>query len=280
MSSSDHLPLPSGAVGLIEYQSIFFAILGDRVVYSDIGEPNVFPPNNDIDFRRSVTGLLPISEGVLVFTEAETYILTVGVNLELTPPIEITRPLITDTQGCINRRSCRNLKNVPLWISNDGICTFENGFVQVISRTLLGKHRYDIKDSAVYDQQYILLLQDNSFLIFDYRTNNINFHKVSNTGFTVESLHADSGNLYMVGRSSGSDNLVYTVFGGSDNMSMNYESVSITEGSNSVVKYYDKIYIKYKGNISFSLYVNGGATPILSKSLESSDELYIKVCLL
>lgn len=235
--------IPEDAEFLIESYGIFFAANGTELVFSDIGEPDYWPPANSISFNRDITGLLPTSQGILVFTAYRSFLLT-GTSSDSFAKLDLT-----EDQGCTAHKSCKTIQGLPIWVSGDGVCSLENGQVKVISKDRLSKQVFNVAFAAVYDEQYYLNLEDGTVTVFDFRRN----MAVKEFEFLedVDSIGNFEGTLYAV-----ADGYVQEVFEGVD-LEFNYKSPVFTEGSYSMLKAFNNIYIRSEGLVVFKIIING-----------------------
>jgi hypothetical protein len=257
LTTTNSYPAEIGMTHLVESYSIFFGLVNNELRFSNIDEPHGWPPENSFKLREIGTGLLVIPQGILIFTNNLTYLLR-GNNLD-----NFTLLLISEHQGCINGNTCSVVKNAPLWVSYDGICTFQNGYVQVISKSLLGKLNLSVKQSTVYDEQYILLKQDGSILILDMR-HGIRFYELK-YDTNIDGLAVNEGKLYFI--SSGYLNEAFT----GDLVSFDYTSPVFTEGNHTEIKIYNKIYLKCNGAFKVKIFID--ETLVLTKDV-SGDKTF------
>lgn len=177
--TNDNLPPVFGTASNPEYPSqiissygSYFAVVGSRLYYTKPGEPHYWNPLASLAFPDDITGILQSTNGLLVFTRNSTHLLT-G-----TTAATFTQSIVTNQQGCIHPRTCQYIDNQPLWMSNDGLCTF-NGRVTVLTRDYLTKDTFDqiIEQadqpagnifSAVHDNVYYIL-GGTDFYSFDFR---------------------------------------------------------------------------------------------------------------
>ena len=240
---------------LTEAYSIFFGLVGNEIRFSDIDAPYAWPPENSFKLRENGKGLLVIPQGILIFTDNLTYMLK-GTNIS-----EFNLILLSEHQGCVNGNTCNVVKNSPLWVSYDGLCTVQNGYVQVVSRSLLGKITLDVKQSVVYDDQYFLLKKDGTLLVFDlrygYRFYELNYSK------EIDGLTISEGKLYFI--SSGTLNEAFT----GDSIQLEYTSPIFTEGDYTHLKSYNKIDLKATGTFTVNLYIDNEL--VLTENIDGDD---------
>lgn len=243
LTSQNHYQPDSNMHSLTEAYSIFFGIVGNEVRFSEIGEPDVWPPENSIKLGKAGTGMLPVTQGVLLFTQNETYLLT-GTN-----KAQFSRILITKRQGCLANKSCQVVKNTPLWVSHEGICTLQNGHVQVLSKPLLGRTSIDVLQSTVYDEQYFLLKTDGTLLVLDVRSG-FRFYQLKFTD-SIGGVGTFEGKLYFAVGGKLSE-----AFTG-DNMTLEYTSPLFIEGNHSNHKMYNNVYIRANGVFTVKMFIDG-----------------------
>lgn len=254
LTSQNHYPPEDSMHSLTETYSIFFGIVDNELRFSEIDEPNVWPPENSLKLRYDGTGLLVIPQGLLVFTRTMTYLLT-GTNKS-----QFRLVLISEQQGCLTNKSCRVVKNAPLWVSHDGICTLESGYISVISKPLLGKIFFDIAQSIVYDEQYFLLKTDGSLFILDMRSG-FRFYELSYEN-VIDGLTVYNGQLYFA-----SGGKLCTAFTGSE-LSFLYTSPVYIENNHAEHKMYNHVYIRANGSFTIKMYIDNEL--VLTKELSGN----------
>lgn len=242
LTTQKHYPPENTMHSLTEAYSIFFGIVDNEVRFSEIDEPDVWPPENSIKLGKNGTGLLPIPQGLLMFTESETYLLT-GTN-----KAQFSRLLITKRQGCLTHKSCQVVKNAPLWVSHEGICTLQSGYVQVLSKPLLGKTLFDIKQSSVYDEQYILLKNDGTLFILDMRAG-FRFYEL-NFSTIITGIGTFEGKLYLANNGK-----LCEAFTG-DLLAFSYTSPQYIENNHAESKMYNNVYIRANGTFTVKMYID------------------------
>ena len=226
---------------LVEAYAMLFGAVGDKLYYSVIGKPDAWPEAYFIDFDLEITGIAPMQSGLLVFTKYKTYIIT-GTN-----PDSFSKQLIDGEQGCISHYTINFVANSLTWLSLDGVCVTTGGAFDVISFPNLGKLSLTgVNNAEVHDRVYYIS-HSGGLLAFDFRYTPV----VRTIDKNVDWLHAHNNTLYA--NISGD---IYSMFDGED-LEYTYKSPILTEGMYSNRKDYKDFYIKYNGDITLRLYVDG-----------------------
>jgi hypothetical protein len=234
---------PVGLKYLTEAYGMLFGAVGDKLYYTKTGFPDAWPISSYLDFNADITGILPIQNGILVFTLYQTFFVA-G-----TDATEFAQARISKEQGCINHKSANFVDNVPVWVSNDGICSFMNGYVKVISKKKLGKLNLDVVNAIVYNEIYYILLSNGTLLTLDNRFDS-NFATYS-FDTTLTNIGVFNNTLYGV-----TNGKICTLFTGSA-ISFTYLSPVLTEANLSEHKMYNNIYIAADGNFIVKIYIDG-----------------------
>lgn len=249
LDSVNNFPPPETGRYLTEAYGIMFMAVGDKLVFSETGKPDYWPPANSIDFAKPITGMFPVPNGLLVFSESRTDIL-VG-----TTASEFYVLPISTEHGSISHYSGKLVKNTPTWVSLDGVSQYSGGVVRIISKDKLGKIKLDVVNSAVYDEEYYLALSDGSLMVMDARFNVMVF-KHYRFKENVDNILTYDDTLY--GRQG--DKLV-RLFQGKNYSSLTWLSPDFTEGEHSQYKLYNSIYIRYECyddvGLSVRTYIDG-----------------------
>ena len=235
---------------LLVVRGTFVGIIGSRIHWSMTGFPDYWPAENSIDFDDKVTGTHPVSDGLLVFTQNSTHLLT-----NFPDPARVVNTLITSEQGCVNPRTPKDLRSIPIWISNDGICTYANGRVSVISRNLLDSEYFsgEIITTEIHNDVYYILY-NNRIVSMDQRFLDQleSGESVTNTNF----VEYDTNGVRWIEKFDGEDilygvtdsNQVVEMFGGTEDLDMTYVSPIITIVGESRIKQFEDLYISYRNN--------------------------------
>ena len=238
LDSQAHYPPVEGLQYLTEAYGCFFGAKGATLHVSEIGNPNYWP--YQIEFPKTVTGIGAVQNGVLVFTQYETYILT-G-----TEPSNFVKYLLSGDQGCISHKSVQFIKNTLVWLSTDGICTSTGGDLQILSKHKLGKISLTPIASAVYDEVYYLFHTE-GITALDLRFQPI-FKSFSDSSVQGAGVFDDI--LYV---SDGT--YIYEMFQGDTKESLEWLSPVITEGAYILHKSYSEVYAIYEGQLTLEVYI-------------------------
>ena len=247
---------------MINVRGALVAIIGQRIYWSKTGFPDYWPAQNFLDFSEEVTGLIEIPNGLLVFTRNETHLISNFPN-----PTNINRTIIDNNRGCVNIRTPKFIRGVAIWLSADGIATFESegltatadstrqgGAVKVISRGLLGDdyfNRGTIITAEVHNDVYYILYNDR-IISMDQRYLNAlqsgveqiatNFVEYDTNG--VRFIEKFNGEDILYGTTE--DNTVVELFGGTEELSMTYTSPLITMANDERIKRFDRLFVDYR----------------------------------
>lgn len=154
---------PAGLQYLTKSNAMLFGAVSDKLYFSEVAFVNNWSPYYFIDYDEPITGLGATQNGLLVFTEYSTYLVT-G-----TTPETLSSYLLSSNQGCIKHKSIKFLANTLMWLSHDGLCASTGTDIQVITRPKLGKVvLVNPKSAAVYDDVYYLAYED-YILCADFR---------------------------------------------------------------------------------------------------------------
>ena len=249
----------SGLAFLTEAYAMLFGAIGNKLVFTEIGEPWNWPALNFLTYEANITGIAITANGLLVFTEFRTHLVT-G-----TGPTAFATQLLSGDQGCVSFESVVNISNAAIWASTDGLCTSDGSRVVVVSRDKLDKLALSPLSSAVYDEVYYLVDADR-ILAFDFGLGKI--FKVFS--LDVVSIHVANDLLY-----GWFDDTLYELFASSDNETMQYLSPRFIEGRATELKTYKKVYIYSKGDIIIDVYIDDALVATATYSDEDSHVLQV-----
>lgn len=243
LDSYNNYPAPEGLRHLTENGGIFFGIVEDKLYFSTTGKPYYWPAANYLDFSQDLTGLLVITEGLIVFSTYKADLL-VGNDSS-----NFAIQKLSLEQGSVSHLSGKIVKGTPIWVSAEGFCGYFNGVINVISKDKLGLQNLDIINSTVYDEIYYLCLTDGTLLAFDTRFNTI--YKTYSFDNLIDNIYTVNGILYVRIK-----DYLYEVFSNEDDIDLQYTSPKFTEGDYTVSKLYDNIYIRSNGEFTIKVYID------------------------
>lgn len=251
---------PAGLAFLAESYAMLFGAEGAKLRFTPIGEPDSWPETYFLQFDADITGIAAVTNGILVFSKFQTYLVT-G-----TGPTSLSQQLLSSDQGCIAFESVRVISGAALWASTDGICSSSGNNVKVLSKDTLGKISLSPTDSVVFDEAYYLLEADGTILSFDFAYGQI-FKRLS---LDVGSLAIANDELY------GIRNGKLQQFYGSDSPTqIAYTSPRFIEGSVTEQKIYKKVHFYHDGDIMVNILINN--ISVATKSFTGTDSSTIKV---
>lgn len=245
MDTQDNNPYPKGAKQLVYTQGIIVSYIDDKLIWSKIGNPNYWPAANYIKFESDITGIGVIASGLLIFLANKTYI------IQGTSPELFTKFLLSSDQGCKTPKSIRYVNNYIVWASDDGICTTNGGQIQILSLNLLDKISLDIVSSGVIDSKYFALLSNGKILVADFRFGMAFYYlDVPNISNIQQVKPYDLLLFY-----NNEDKYLYSL-NGKTNLTFTYLSPKYSDGILSRLKYYQQIYLAYKGQLHINVYID------------------------
>lgn len=250
-------PAPEGLAYLTTAYGMLFGALGSKLRFTPIGSPNDWPEEYFLNFEADITGIAPVANGILVFTQFRTHIVT-G-----TGPISLSQYLLSGDQGCVAYESIGYLGSEALWVSEDGICASSGSLPRVLTKDLLGKIDLDPTWSTVYDEVYYVLSSDGSILALDRGI-------AKNFTLGVDSIIKANNKLY--GAKNGT---LHELFASTENAHFRYKSGKLTEGSFTDNKSYKKIFTFVEGCVKINIIINDEI--VQTKEVEGKDSIYIQV---
>lgn len=250
---------PAGLAFLTEAYAMLFGAEGAKLRFTPIGEPESWPETYFLLFDADITGIAAVTNGILVFSKFQTYLVT-G-----TGPTSLSNQLLSSDQGCIAVESVQVIRGTAIWASTDGLCSSSGNNVSVLSKDALGKLSLTPVDSTLYDEAYYLLEANGSILVFDFAYGSI--FKRLNLGVT--SLAVANDVLY-----GAKDGVLQQFFAGPP-ATVSYLSPRFIEGSVTEQKLYKKVHIYHDGDIMVDIWINNEL--VAQKQLTGTDSTTIKV---
>lgn len=242
LDAYNNQPAPGGLAHLVEANAMLFGSLGPKLYYSDIAEPNYWSEFNFIDLDADITGIGAVSNGLLVFTEYKTYIIT-G-----TSPEVLSKYILDSSQGCLSHKSIGYFTSTLVWLSSDGICVSAGSTVEVASRDKLGKLSLTPKAAIVYDDQYFLSHEEGT-LSLDIRFGSV---------LKEQDINPDGWHIYNDVLYYSLDGKLYSHETSEDKRTFSYTGPKYSEGSLSKLKNYKTIYTYSEGYVELKVYTDKG----------------------
>jgi hypothetical protein len=134
LNSFDSYAPKDGIDNLVENNGTMWASLGDKVYFSANGRPEIWNPLDFLVLNDTCTGLASYRNGVLAFTEGDTYIIT-GFNRD-----NVAIEKLPYQEGCIGHATIANITEYVLWTSKNGVCIFDGATIDVITKDRLVLH--------------------------------------------------------------------------------------------------------------------------------------------
>lgn len=233
---------PSGLQYIKQIYGVFLGAVGEKLYYSrDIGNPNYWPQAYYINFPTIITGIGVTGSRVVIFTKYKTY------GLSGSSARNFVKYGISGDQGCLNHETIAEKGNTLLFISSDGLCALTGSTVQLMSKMKLGKQTFDTVNAVIHDETYYLQLTNGKILAFDFRYEPC----IKYYDFGTDYLVVGEDVLY--GRKDGK---LHKLFEG-DEVPFTYKTGRLTDGGNSELKTYDKLYLSWEDDITVEIFIDG-----------------------
>lgn len=242
LESDNYYEAPIGLKFLSESYAMLFGAVGSSLRFTPVGKPDAWPPEYSLQFDADITGIGAVANGLLVFTNYKTYIVT-G-----TGPTTLSAQLLRGDQGCIAFESIQSANlGTLIWASSDGLYSSSGNNVVSLTKNALGSVTLDPVSSAVHNEIYYCHNSDGSTLVFDFRFGNT----IKWLELGVESLVLKLNTLY--GYEGGK---LHEIYGSSDNLIFKYLSPRFVEGAITEIKLYKKVYFRSKGDIIIKIIID------------------------
>lgn len=233
---------PNNLRYLTKAYAMMFGVSGSTVRFTPVGNPYSWPAEYYIQFDETVTGIAPTGAGVLVFTKDKTHIIT-GTGLS-----EFAVQLVSSDQGCIAFESVQLYGNSALWMSSQGVCTYNAGRVHVLTKDTYGAIIYSsVECSALCDEVYYLQVTPQLMYVIDFRFGTPVFKRMTGTFSSLTTYGAD---LFMWKAGH-----VYKMFAGGSSV-MRYVSPVFVDGDISERKAYKRVRMLSRGDVTLSIAIN------------------------
>lgn len=239
LESTNYFPPPSKLKFLTEAYAMLFGAVGTKLYFTPIGIPDAWPGDYFIECVRPITGIGVTANGLLVFTDNSTIIVS-G-----TGPTSLAKSTLSKTQGCISHYSIANLDGIVYWASNDGICASSGNKPSVVTKPKLGKTKLEPVQAILHDEVYYLLDASGKITALDFRYTPL----VKQFNFGLGNIILASDIVY-----GWVDGKLHRLFEG-DAVEFEYLSPKLSDGRVTEKKTYKKVYIYSIGAIKLNIFV-------------------------
>lgn len=257
LSTSLASPAPSQLKYLQEAYAMLFGALGATLRFTPVGKPDEWPEIYYLQFDADITGIAPVANGILVFTEFRTFIVTGN------GPDSLSQYLLSSDQGCVAFESVQLIATEAVWVSHDGICSSSGNRPVVITKVKLGKININPIDSVIYDETYYVMEANGDMLVYQAGL-------IKRFNFNVYSLEVANNKLYGY-----RDGLLYSFYDSEEPSVMEFMSARFTEGAFTTNKNYKKIFIYSRGQVIINILINN--IIVQTKELTGEDSFTIQV---
>lgn len=257
LSTTIASPAPNGIKYFQEAYAMLFGAVGSQLRFTPVGKPDEWPATYYLQFDAVITGIAPVANGILVFTEYRTFIVTGN------GPEALSQYLLSSDQGCVAFESVQLIATEAVWVSHDGICSSSGNRPVVITKPKLGKIKLNPTDSAIYNEVYYLMEASGDILC--YQTGLI---KRFSLGVTTLAVANDKLYGYR-------DGYLYSFFDSNEPAELSFTSARFTEGAFTTNKTYKKIFIYSRGQVIINILIND--VVVQTKELSGEDSYTIQV---
>lgn len=250
-------PAPVGLSFISAAYAMLFGAVKNTLRFTPIGKPDSWPEVYSISFVEDITGIAPVSSGLLVFTRFKTYIV-VG-----TGPDTLAKYLLSSDQGCLSYYSVQLVGTEAVWVSSDGVCRSSGNRPSVVTKPIMGKVSLSAVDSVVYDENYYVLDTSGTVLV-------VGEGSLRHLSTEVSTFVVANDVLYGY-----KDGYMYEIGGSTDNAFFEFKSARITEGSFTSQKQYKKLFIYSEGYIIIKILIDNKL--VAEKVLSCEDNHVIQI---
>lgn len=229
--------IPDDAKYFTEYCGMLFAASTNKLVFSRIGAPLVWPTAYNIVLSGTITGLGKTALGLLVFTETETHIITGST------PETFSLSLLDGEYGCVGHQTVASLKGAAIWVAKQGLCLSRGATVDLITKQLLQPKDWSSSAYGVTHLSEYYFADSGSAGVtwcFDFESNvlkRFNFSREAEESVSIVSMYSYSGRLVQYD----AQNVWTECYKSSKYLSLTYSSPVFTLGVPSKPKVYKNL---------------------------------------
>jgi len=269
---------PSGLDMLVENSGVLFGVLGNKVYFSQQGQPEYWSEYNYVQVPQAITGLGVKGEGVVIFTANSMYLLT-GDSLST-----VSINMLPFGFGCKDKRSVQLVEGSLVWVAemdkNDVICVFNGSSVSIANMyatsfnqstidsfafddlpTNYDSYNFTIKNSLSAFSKYFLFMQGRTAVV-DF----LDGAKVYYVQDSIDSGYIKGNNIYVIENGAEYDYLPDF----SNYRNITYRTKNFIDGMVTQTKSYRMVKISAAGSYTVSIVVDG-------KTVETTttDKIYL-----
>lgn len=131
ITTEDYTSLPICNIFTVYNDRVFMAgnpTYQNRMFFSEPGYPDRYnEAYNYLDYESRITALCRVESGLFVFEKNKTWFESGS------GPNNFSRYLLSNTVGCTNKNGVAYLDKTPVWISDDGVYTYDGTTVKLLS---------------------------------------------------------------------------------------------------------------------------------------------------
>jgi hypothetical protein len=232
---------------LCEKNGVFFLAVGSKVYFSKQSNPHSYPPLQYVNFDDEITGMLAFENYVFVMSINRSYVLW-GDSMA-----DIAKEEIPDAQGIKNWKTAQRVKNMPVWVSNDGLCAYvaydqrSGRKVQVLTENLFNLP--DSPKSAVVANDIYYLFYENETIAFDFKDH----LKISRLDWVLDWGWYDKNNDMLIGKLG----VVYYKDDNGDDLEFEYLSPEFVGDDMQNLKQLGRLHVDADCELKFTYYTEG-----------------------
>ena len=260
--------IPTTLKNIIYVNGVYMGSDGSKIYFSRYGDPNNWPEFGFQELEGDVTNMLSYQGEGLIFTRNATFRVR-GSNYDQMQIIKVP-----DRQGVptSNYHSVLDHKGSVYFISNDGLCVYSNGAINVISSQkfesfpVLGEPKSAIKDNVLYVFEGNQSSLENGVKL-DTRAGTGAFSRISQKALGRAFYDQITDRLYLTGSGTSGSYL-----DGSDE-SITWESGDYTGGNTETFNAfygYKMTYSTSEAGAQIQFFSDGGGDPIHTKTIPHS----------
>lgn len=248
-----------GGKYLTELDGVFYLAYRNRVYLSEQNNPHAWNPLLYVTTESDVTGLAHDNEAVIVLTANRTY------RLAGTAVADIALQDLEVVQGCVNWRTVAYLRNAPMWLSNDGLCVYNNvanqegKYVTVVTE---GRYLFAAVPTfgVVANDVYWAFMPDGTAVCFDFRAG-LRITTRDAVGAALAYHDQDTDRLLLIDAGG-----TVTEVGQGDAQTWAYTGPEITGGKVTVLKRWRSLWLHADGDVTVTPTLDGTAYPAIASA--------------
>ena len=245
--------VPSGLTNIVVVNGIYIGSEGSKIRFSEYGNPHSWPELGFAELHGEVSNIIENNGEAVVFTENSTYRVR-GYSFD---SMSVSRIPINQGIPAKNKHSLTEYRNNLYFISSDGLCTYSNGAISLISSGKFSSFPDIATPRAVWKDDVLYIFEGNdgsneNGVKLDLRAGETCYTRISQKALNRAFYDPITDKLYISGGTSATSGKYLD----GSNLSLTYQSGEFTGGDAEKENIFFRFSVLYSGSGRMEWYSN------------------------